>query len=333
MATKGASIAVVGATGALGGELLEVLGATSLPVREIVPIATENSLGRDIEFKDEIYPVLTEAPPLRGLDLVILCAPPGPSLEFAREALRAEVPCIDVSGALATSREVPLRATALGRAAEDKPAPLVAVPPGPALACALVLRPLAQATGLRRVVGTLLEGASRAGTRGIEALHRESIALFAQQDPPEPDVFPGRVAFDCLPGQGPFDGEGRSESERTLTQVLERVLGGDVRFALTAVQVPAFAGQGASLHLETERPLDAKQAEELLEQAGGVEVWREEPPGLTLRAAAGRDVALVSRLRCDPSAENALSLWLVADTLRLAATNAVGLAAARLQSD
>ena len=209
----------------------------------------------------------------------------------------------------------------------------MAAPPGPALAASLVLFPLAEAAGLRRLVGTWLEGASGAGQRGIETLHAESIALFGLQDLPEPDAFSRPVAFDCLLAAGALDAEGHGERERTLAALLARLLGTELRVAVTAVQVPAFAGQAAALNLETERPLDPKQAEEALARAPGVELWSEEPEGLTLRAAAGCDAVLVGRVRGDSSVPNGngLALWMVADTLRLAAANAVRLAVARLQ--
>jgi aspartate-semialdehyde dehydrogenase len=204
-------------------------------------------------------------------------------------------------------------------------APLVATPSGAALALTLVLAPLAQRAGLVRVWGTLLGSAASAGLRGTDALLRESLALFNQQDPPEPSVFERPVAFDCGPGA-----EDDVERERRTIDDLKRTLGPDVGIHLTGVQVPTFLGLGCSLGIETRQPLSASDAGALLAKAPGIDVWSEGGTGPSLRAAAGRDTVLVGRLREDPTVQNGLALWLACDPVCLAATNAVKLAEARL---
>ena len=336
MAAAGSRIGVIGATGALGQAVLAALARSSLRIAEIYPVATEASLGEEIEFGGEDYPVVVpesgvdEPVSLRGLDLALLCAPPGASLDFARAALRAEVPCIDLSGALVGSPEVPLRVADLAGSESPAGLPLVASPAGAALPWSLVLSPLKQAAGLRRVVGTIFEAASAAGVAGIEALHLESVALFNQQEPPDPAVFPGPVAFDCMPAVGEVDAEGVSDRERNVTHALTRLLGDELRVFATAVQVPAFVGQGTSLTVETERPLEVKEVLEVLAAAPFVEPWNGGADGPSLRAAAGREHVLVGRVRRDPSHENSIALWLASDLLSLTAANAVRLAVARL---
>ena len=166
MASAGVRVGIVGATGALGGEVLRAVEASQIRVRDLVAVATDRSLGSDIEFEGEVVPVLVELPSLRGLDLVVLCAPAHVSLEVAREALRAEVACVDCSGALENQPDVPLRIAALDDGAGGTKAPLVAAAGGPALAWTLVLEPLARAAGLARLGGTGLEAASVGGRRG-----------------------------------------------------------------------------------------------------------------------------------------------------------------------
>jgi aspartate-semialdehyde dehydrogenase len=329
--TTGLRIGVVGATGVLGSEVLALLEESSLPVRELVPVATDRSLGHEIEFRGDAVPVETEPPKLRGLDLLFLCAPEGVSLEYARQALRAEVPCVDAAGALSSSREVPLRVAAFGPSADPQNTPLVVAPPGPALPWALILRPLREAAGLRRVVGTALEAASCGGRKGIEILYQESMAVFDQRDLPEPEIFSRPVAFDCIPAAGGVEESCATDRETGVTGALERLLGSDVKLALTAVQVPAFVGVGGTAAVETADELDPKRAEALLSQAPGVELWEGEADGLTLRAAAGREEVLVGRVRRDESVEHGLLLWFAADVLRMAAANAVSLAVARLR--
>jgi aspartate-semialdehyde dehydrogenase len=332
MASEGLRIGVAGATGALGGEVLAVLDESPLRIADLLLLASDRSLGTEIEFQGNGYPVLAEAPSLRGLDLLFLCAPGDVSLELARQALHAEVPCIDLSGALSSSDDVPLRVAAFGPPPEGEAHPLVATPSGSALTWALVLRPLAEEAGLRRVVGTVLETASAGGRAGVEALYAESLALFNQQDAPEPGVFKRPVAFDCLPASGPIAEGGASEDEERLVRSLGRLLDPGVGISVTSVQVPVFVGQGSALALETERPLDSKQAEAALAEAPGVEVWEENADGLTTRAASGREQVLVGRVRRDPSCENGLLLWVVSDVLRVAAANAVAIAVARLHA-
>jgi aspartate-semialdehyde dehydrogenase len=328
---SGLRVAVVGATGLLGGEVLAVLSDAPLEIAEIVPVATDRSLGQEIEFRGEAHPVETELPDLREVDLVFLCVPAAASLDLTRRVLRAEVPCIDASGTLAGASEIPLVAPALAAPPPLDESPLVVVPPGAALACALALAPLAARAGLERVLAAAIEGASWGGRHGVESLYQESIAIFNQEDLPAPEVFGRPVAFDCIPALGAEAPGGATEREALLAASLSRLLGGGVRVAATLLQVPAFVGFGASLAVETRGPLDAKEAEEALAAAPGIELWRGEASGQTLRAAAGRDRVLVGRIRRDPTCESGLLLWIASDVLRLAASSAVEVAVARLR--
>ncbi len=324
-------VALVGATGVLGSEVLAVLSEASLSIEELVPVGTDRSLGQEIEFRGETYPVETELPDVEDIDLLFLCAPAAASLDLARRALRAELTCIDASGALAGQQDLPLAAAALAPPPPVDVSPLIVAPPGSTLALALPLAPLAAHAGLERVVGVAMEAASRGGRQGIESLYQESIAIFNQDELPSPEVFGRPVAFDCIPALGEVGSSGATAGEELLARSVARLLGGEVRVCATVIQVPAFIGFGASLAIETRRPLDPKEAEEALAAAPGVELWRGEASGQTLRAAAGRDVVLVGRVRRDPSHGSGLLLWLASDVLRLAAANAVQLAIARLR--
>jgi aspartate-semialdehyde dehydrogenase len=328
MARAGFRIGVVGATGALGTEVLEMLGVSSLPVREIVPVATDDSLGSDIEFQGEEYPVEIDDSRFVGLDLILLCAPPAVSLDFVRRALEEKTPCIDLSGATSGSEDVPLRIAGYGSL--PKAAPLIAVPTSPTLPLLMALLPLANAAGLQRVSATVLEAASAAGKDGVASLYQESLAVFNQQTPPAPTVFPGPVAFDCLSGAGELEADGSGPKEVELIRNLGSQLGSHVGLTATVIQVPIFVGLGLALSIETQRDLAPSEAADCLGKAPGVEVWPDGQPGPTTRAAAGRDRVIAGRLRGDASAPRALQLWLAADPLRLAASHAIQLAALRL---
>lgn len=317
-------VAVVGATGALGTEILAVLDESRLPIDAIVPIATERSIGTDVEFGAAAMPIETTLDALRGADLAFLCAPADASLEAARRCLHAKVPAIDCSGALALAQEVPLVAV-LHAAGTVLDAPVLAIPPGASLAAARILAPLAPVIGIVRVVATLLESASGAGQLGVQALSEETIALLSQSDPPDPPTLGHPVAFDVLPWVGEIDDDGETAAERRFAAVVTRVLGG-VPVAVTAVRTPVFCGEGLSLAIETAAPVSVAAAIEALSKVEGVEIGA---PAPTTRAAAGGDGAHVGRIRRDPTRENGLLLWIAADGLRLTAAHAVRVAEAR----
>jgi aspartate-semialdehyde dehydrogenase len=334
-ASRGLRIVLVGATGALGQELREVLASSSLPIAELMPVATDASIGSEIEFRGEPLFVEPELPALRGYDLVLLCTPAAASLELVREALRAEVPCIDCSGVLGGSVEVPL-AMHDWTAAEELAKPVTGVPLGATLGLVRVLAALDATAGLERVVATLVHPAAHAGRAGIEALSAETIALLSQAEPPDPEVFPGPVAFDCVPGAqtlasaGPGD-LGATALEERIAGEVKRLLGGSFGMAVTCLQVPTFLGEGASLAIETREPLSVEDAMAALEKAARVELWAAGEGAPSTRDTAGREDALVGRVRRDPSRENGLLVWLAVDGLRLVASEVVALAEARFR--
>lgn len=323
-------VAVAGATGTLGTELLAALDARRFPVSAIVPLGTRRSAGESLEFQGEIYEVGTEPGRIRGCDLLFLCAPQTASLELLRLALQLSVPCIDLSGALAAREEVPLVVADVAFPPEALSAPVVAAPASAAVAWAPVLAPLGAAAGLVRVVATALTSVSGGGRLGIEALSSETIALFNQQELPETPHFGRPVAFDVLPTVGDVEEDGSTAGERALAHDLRRLLGADLGVSVSSVRIPVFVGDAGALAIETREPLDPREARALLAKAPGVELWDVDAEGPNTRATAGRDVPLVGRLRRDPSCERGLLLWVTGDGLHLAAQNGVRIAEARL---
>ncbi|MAJ59406.1 MAG: hypothetical protein CL936_04745 [Deltaproteobacteria bacterium] len=327
----GLRVGVVGATGLLGQEVIAALDEERAPLGELQVFAGEESLGQDVDFRGESLPVQTPVETLRGLDVVLLCTPPAIALDWVRIALRSEVACIDCSGSLVGSVDVPMAMTSLGAYEELEGAPLISSPSGPGLAWGPVLAAIQREAGLKRVLGTLLHSASAAGRRGIEALSEGTLALLNQNSEDEAtlDVSAPR-AFECHAhcadtGKGPA-----ASQEVTLVDVLRRVLGPDVNVAATSVQVPTFAGQGSTLAVECERALMPEEAATLLEKVPGCELI-EDARGLGTRESVGGETILISRVRADPTLEagHGLLLWLTADPLRLAARNAIGLLEAR----
>jgi aspartate-semialdehyde dehydrogenase len=331
MATRGYRVAVIGATGTLGSDLIEVLEERDYPVAELIPVATDGSLGEEAELHGESRPVLTGDVPLRGVDVAFLCLPAGAASPWIKQALEARVPCIDLSGSLAERDDVPVAVAELASSRDALRHPLVSSPPGPALALSLVLAPLQARFGLRRVLATTLESASGVGREGIRSLEAEVVALFNQEEPPESTVFAGPVAFDCVPElEHPPDAHGPGPSEAAVVTLIQRVLGVPVPGALTRIRVPTFAGLGAILALETQEAAGPEAVRDVLLKAAGIELWDPDAVGPTTRDAVSRSAVLVGRVRRDPTAATGALLWLAADPVRLAATNAVRIAEARL---
>jgi aspartate-semialdehyde dehydrogenase len=323
-------VAVVGATGALGGELLDQLRERRFPIQELRPIATDRSLGETVEWLGHELPVVTEVEAVTGLDLVFLCTPPAAALDWIRRSLHAGVACVDFSGALATRAEVPLLAECAASDPAVLAAPLVSVPAAPALALARVLAPLRETAGLVRFVATICDSASGAGRLGVDALQSETLALFNQEEPPDTGLGHA-LAFDCLPASGPLDEAGAAEAECRVSRELGRLLGAELPHALTVLRVPIFAGMGIQLSLETERELAPELAAERLAKTPGLSPW---PPGdgPSTRDAIGEDSVLVGRVRRDASAPHGLSLWLALDPVRLVSAFALRVAEARFRS-
>lgn len=310
-------IVVYGVTGQLGRELVESLDATRWRVDELVGVASPESFGRDFEFRGEEQDVLAEAPPLKGRDLVVICTPKGPALEIIRDALRAEVPCIDCSGALAGQAAVPLWHPDDPQAAK---APVLALPSSTALAWRPLLEALGAAAGLERLSATILSSAGAWGGEGVAALSSESIALFNQSE--EPPVGPaGRaIAFDVAPG-GPLDLE-RVKAE------LRREHGESLRLALSALQVPTFVGEGAMISVGLARAIETDVLEAALAARSELVVGE----GASLRDAVGGTTVRIGPVEADASGEAGRShrLWLALDPIRLVADAALRAAGQRL---
>jgi aspartate-semialdehyde dehydrogenase len=335
-------LVVFGATGHLGQEVIEGLAESDWPIGEIVGVASPESAGAEFEIRGEIFDVVTEWPTLKGRHLVLVCTPAAVALDVVREALRAEVPCIDCSGALVGQADVPMpvRTADFDEAvAAWASAPLVSLATPTTIAWTPILEALRQAVGVRRVVATVLCSASAWGRRGIASLSDESIALFNQSEAPETGPAGQGVAFDVIPG-GAID-EARVAGE------LARLFGPELGVALTSVQVPTFVGEGASLALELASPLDEGALESLLGGLPGVTLVAEglgsrgpalveegarEIVGPTLRDSAGSGEVLVGRLRPDASLPAGLGwrLWVTIDPIGLAAAHALRLARQRL---
>ncbi len=327
---RGWRVALAGASGAVGREIASVLVERRLPVLEVRAFATERSAGDSVDWGEDELLVEETAPPLRGLDLLIVATPPAAALELVRDALRAEVPVIDCSGALAGSAEVPLVHVDLPRPPGLESAPVLAQPTGPALAWAAPLAAVHAAAGLRGLHATWLRSASGAGHAGPPRLSDETVSLLSHRESEEGGLFAGPVAFDCVP----LVGDSAARSAHALRD-LARLLDAPLHGAVQAVQVPTFVADGGVLWLETEKALDPSALASALGSVDGVELREDDTWGPSTRDAAGGDEVLVGALQsgaapADGAPWSGAGLWIAADAVRLAARNAVSLAEARL---
>jgi len=335
-------LVVFGVTGQLGQELIGRLDESGWPIAELVGVASEGSAGETFDFRGEELDVLGEWPVLKGRDLVFICTRGVDALEVVRECLRAQVPCLDLTGALSSQAEVPLAKTLAAAGAEDDAiavAPLIALPSATTLAWAPVLDAIGDVAEITRVVGTVLSSASALGRHGLIALSEESIALFNQSESETAGPAGQGVAFDVVPGGGIDPDRIRLE--------LARLFGETLRIDVTGVLVPTFVGEGTSLAIELDRPLERAVLESSLEAGIGLSVVAEglgsrgltaveedvaEPIGPTLRDAGGTDEVLVGRIEADASVAEGTGwrVWLASDPVRLAADHALRVAGRRL---
>ncbi|MDP9119105.1 MAG: aspartate-semialdehyde dehydrogenase [Actinomycetota bacterium] len=336
----GLRVAVVGATGAVGTEMLRILDARAFPVDELVPLASPRSAGRAISFggRDVMLRELTvEA--LRGVDLSFSAAGASVARGFVREAAAAGTVCIDKSSAFRMEPDVPLVVPEVNPEALEGSPRIIAVPNCTTIVAMMALAPLHRAAGLRSMVLSsyqAVSGAGRDGTRElaeqIEKLHDRIDELgHPDLDPlPAGDVFGKTMAFNVLPKIDAFADNGSTGEEIKTVQESRKILGvADLDVAATCVRVPVPVGHSVSLLARFSRTITPEDARALLSDAPGVEL-RDDPTNGVYPSpleAAGRDDVLVGRIRQAPGHDDSLLLFACGDNLRKgAALNGIQIA-------
>lgn len=327
--SKSLNLAVVGATGAAGRQMLELLAEREFPLGELRLFASERSEGDFLDFRDESLPVRKlDGDAFQGIDIALFAAGRKCAEEFCPVATAAGALCIDTSGAWSLHPHVPLVVPEVnpGELAGCRQLGIVASPAAASVALAMALKPLHEAAGLRRLVVCTYQAVSDQGQRGIDELRVQCGELLNGR-PCAAKVFAQQIAFNCLPQVGPLGPGGASDGERLLIEETRRLLAAaDLVLSATVVQVPVFYGHGAAVTLETEEELGLERARELLAAAAGIDLRGDDDPPTPVEAA-GLEEVLVGRLREDPAVEHGLNLWLSVDNLRKGtATNAVQIA-------
>jgi aspartate-semialdehyde dehydrogenase len=325
----GYRVAVVGATGQVGGVMLDLLRERAFPAREIVPFASERSAGRDLGDGLIVQPLTDET--VQGFDLAIFSAGGSTSGEWAPRFVEAGAVVVDNSSKWRMHDDVPLVVSEVNPEALDEHRGIIANPNCSTMQMVVALKPLHDAAGIERLVISTYQAVSGTGKKAVDELLAQSRAILAGDEPPEPRAYRHRIAFNALPHAGNFaDGDDHTDEERKLINETRKILGdASIRVSATCVRVPVVNGHSEAVNVETRRPLSPDDARELLHAAPGVTVL-DDPGAATYPLAidaSGRDDVFVGRIRRDPGHDSALDLWIVSDNLRKgAATNAIQLA-------
>jgi aspartate-semialdehyde dehydrogenase len=325
-------IAVVGATGAVGSTMLDVLRERSFPADEVVPFASERSAGRSIHWGSrELSVVALSDDSIRDVDIALFSAGSGVSAEWAPRFAEAGAVVVDNSSQWRMHEDVPLVVSEVNPEALEGHRGIVANPNCTTMQTVVALGPILKEAGIERVVMSSYQAVSGTGQKAIEELHDQAEAVIGAQEPPRPSVYPHQIAFNVLPQVETFkDGDDYSTEERKCMRETRKILGrDDLGVSATCARVPVFTGHSVSANVQTREPLSPEECRELLAAAPGLTVLDDPGNGLypTALDAAGRDDVMVGRIRRDPSHERCLNLWIVGNNLRKgAATNAVQVA-------
>jgi aspartate-semialdehyde dehydrogenase len=326
---RGRVVAVVGATGAVGEVLLEVLAERSFPVGELRALASGRSAGTKVRFKGQDVEVREALPSeFDGVDFAFFAATGTLSKELAPEVAKRGGVAIDKSSTWRMDAEVPLVVPEVNPDALEKHRGIVACPNCTTIGFVMALEPLRRAAGLKSVVVTTLQAVSGTGKPGIEELDRQ-LGETADGKDVTKQTYPSQIAHNALPLCESFREDGYSTEEVKLLHETRKIMGmPDLAVSMTCVRVPVRVGHSATMLVETDRVLSPEQARAALERFGGVKVVDEPAKNVfpTAVDVEGTDDVLVGRIRKDLGSER-LWLWQVSDNLRKgAATNAVQIA-------
>ncbi len=329
MSSEGYRVAVVGATGQVGTLMLRLLKERSFPAREVVPFASERSVGRQLEDGLMVQGLTEES--IQGFDIAIFSAGGSTSGEWAPRFAAAGAIVIDNSSRWRMNDDVPLVVAEVNPDALSGHRGIIANPNCSTMQMMLALKPIHEAAGIERLVISTYQAVSGTGRAAVEELVAQSHALLHDQEPPAAVAYAHQIAFNALPHAGSFaQGDDHTDEERKLINETRKILSDpNIAVSATCVRVPVINSHSEAVNVQTRQPLSALQARELLAGAPGVTVL--DDPGAALYPLAidadGSDEVFVGRIRQDAGHPGAIDMWIVADNLRKgAATNAVQIA-------
>src|ERR1700677_574387 len=327
----GYKVAVVGATGNVGREMLNILDERKFPADEVVALASRRSMGVEVSYGDRTLKVKAlENYDFSDVDICLMSAGGSVSKEWSPKIAAAGTVVIDNSSAWRMDPDVPLivpevNADAVAGFAKKN---IIANPNCSTAQLVVALKPLHDAATIKRVVVATYQSVSGAGKEAMDELFAQTRAVFVS-DPVEPKKFPKRIAFNVIPQIDVFMDDGSTKEEWKMVAETKKILDPKIKLTATCVSVPVFIGHSEAVNIEFVDPISADEAREILSRAPGcLVIDRREPGGyITPHEAAGEDATYISRIRDDPTIDNGLNLWIVSDNLRKgAALNAVQIA-------
>ncbi len=329
----GYKIAVVGATGNVGREMLNVLAEREFPVAEIAAVASSRSTGIEIDFGDSgkmLKVKNIEHFDFAGWDIALFAVGSGPTKEYAPKAAAAGCVVIDNSSLYRMDPDVPLIVPEVNPEAIDgyKKRNIIANPNCSTAQMVVALKPLHDAAVIKRVVVSTYQSVSGAGKAGMDELFEQSRDIFVG-DQPTPNQFTKQIAFNVIPHIDVFLDDGSTKEEWKMVVETKKIMDPKIRITATCVRVPVFVGHSESINIEFENELSAKDARKILREAPGIMLVdkREDGGYVTPIECVGDSATYISRVRDDPTIENGINLWCVSDNLRKgAALNAVQIA-------
>ena len=333
----GYKVAVAGATGNVGREIMNILHERNFPADEVIPLASEASIGKEVSYgEDEVLTVQAlNHFDFKGTDLGLFSPGGAISAEHAPRAAAAGCVVIDNTSHFRMDPDVPLvvpevNPQALNGYAERN---IIANPNCSTIQMVVALKPLHDAAKIKRVVVSTYQSVSGAGRAGMDELFNQTRQVYVN-DPIQPDIFTKRISFNVIPHIDKFMDDGSTKEEWKMVVETKKILDPNISVIATCVRVPVFIGHAEAVHLEFENPIDEDMAREVLSAAPGVVVvdHRADEGYVTPEESATEDDVYVSRIRTDPTVEDGLAMWVVSDNLRKgAALNTVQIAEALVE--
>ena len=327
----GFKVAVVGATGNVGREMLAILAERRFPVSEVVALASSQSIGREVSFGERTLKCKAlEHYDFSDTDICLMSAGGAASKEFSPRIAAKGCVVIDNSSAWRMDPDVPLIVPEVNAAAARGfgKKNIIANPNCSTAQLVVTLKPLHDRATIKRVVVATYQSVSGAGKEAMDELFSQTRAVFVS-DPVEPKKFAKRIAFNVIPQIDVFMDDGSTKEEWKMVAEMKKILDPKIKLTATCVRVPVFIGHSEAVNIEFEKPISASEARDILRRAPGcIVIDRREPGGyITPHEAAGEDATYISRIREDATVENGLSMWVVSDNLRKgAALNAIQIA-------
>ena len=324
-------VAIAGATGNVGREMLDILAERRFPVSEVVPLASSRSIGQEVSFGDKTLKCRhLDTYDFSDTDICLMSAGGEVSKVWSPKIGAQGCVVIDNSSAWRMDPDVPLIVPEVNADAASgfKKKNIIANPNCSTAQLVVALKPLHDAAKIKRVVVATYQSVSGAGKEAMDELFAQTRSVFVS-DPVAAKKFPKRIAFNLIPQIDVFMEDGFTKEEWKMVAETKKILDPKIKLVATCVRVPVFISHSEAVNIEFEKPISADEARDILRAAPGVLVIDKREPGgyITPHEAAGEDATYVSRIREDPTVDNGLVLWCVSDNLRKgAALNAIQIA-------